>query len=77
MIVTGIEHCKFTNQEGKEIKFDRVSLLSDIPLEKGEGQAAEVVSCSPDKSAGLTVGDDVELLYNKYGKIQRFDYITR
>lgn len=76
MIVVGIEHCQFTNKEGKEIKFDRVSLLSDIPSDRGEGQTAEVVSCSPDKSLGLTVGEDVELLYNKYGKVQRFDYVT-
>lgn len=75
MVIVGIEHRNFTNKEGKEVKFDLVSLLSEIPPGKGEGQTAEVVSCSPDKSAGLSLGEDVEILYNKYGKILRFEYV--
>lgn len=74
MIVTGIEHCKF-EKDGKEVIFDRVTLLSEIPPEKGEGQSAEIINVSPDKTAGLTLGEDVEVLYNKYGKVRRFEYV--
>lgn len=76
MIVTGIEHCKFENKEGKEVSFDRVTLLYDIPTERGNGQGAEVVNVGPDKANGLCVGDVVELLYNKYGKVTRFEYVS-
>lgn len=75
MIVTGIEHCSFTNKEGKEVTFERVTLLSDIPEKRGEGQAAEVVNVGSDKIVGLSIGDEVEVLYNKYGKVSRFDYV--
>lgn len=76
MIVTGIEHCNFTNKEGKEVSFDRVTLLSDIHPQKGEGQAADVVNVGQDKTIGLSIGDDVEVLYNKYGKVSRFEYVS-
>lgn len=76
MIVTGIEHCNFQNKEGKDVSFDRVTLLSDIRPERGEGQAAEVVNVGPDKTVGLVIGDQVEVLYNKYGKVSRFEYVS-
>ena len=76
MIITGIEHCSFTNKNGEEVKFDRVTLLSEIPTKKGEGQAAEVVNVGSDKILGFAVGDDVEILYNKYGKVSRFEYVS-
>lgn len=76
MIVTGIEHCKFENKEGKEVSFDRVTLLSDIPPAKGEGQTAEVVNVGSEKTIGLTLGEDVEVLYNKFGKVSRFEYVS-
>lgn len=76
MIVTGIEHCKFTNKEGQEITFDRVTLLEDIPFSRGEGRSAVVVNCSPDKAEGLSLGEEVEVLYNRYGKVSRFDYVS-
>lgn len=75
MIVTGIEHCKFTNKEGNEISFDRVTLLYDILPDRGEGQSAEVVNVNPEKTLGLTIGEDVDVLYNKFGKVSRFDYV--
>lgn len=76
MIVTGIEHCKFTNKDGKEVTFDRVTLLSEIPPERGKGQAAEVVNVGTDKTCGLLIGEDVEVLYNKFGKVSRFEYVS-
>lgn len=76
MILTGIEHCKFQNKEGKEVVFERVTLLQDVAPERGDGQSAEVLNVSSDKIAGFTIGDDVEPLYNKFGKVRRFEYVS-
>ena len=77
MIVTGIEKVTFTNKEGQQVSFTRVTLLRDIAPERGIGQSAEVVNCSPDKSAGLEVGDLVKVFYNRYGKVEQFDILDR
>lgn len=75
MLVAGIEHCNFTNKEGKDVSFDRVTLLYDIASDRGEGQAAEIVNVNPEKTIGLSLGEDVEVLYNKFGKVRRFEYV--
>lgn len=77
MIVLGIEHCQFVNKKGDVVKFDRISLYKDIPADRGEGQAAEVITCNPDKSSGLEIGDEVEVLYNRFGKVVMFDIIGK
>lgn len=79
MIVVGIEHRKFTNKEGKEVEFERVTMLYDINPQTGDGQGAVVVNSSAEKlnEIGLQVGDDVEPLYNKFGKIRRFEYVNK
>lgn len=77
MIVSGIEKVTFTNKEGQQITFNRVTLLRDIAPERGIGQTADVVNCSLDKSAGLEVGDLVKVLYNRYGKVEMFDILDR
>ncbi len=75
MYVYGIEHCSFKNEKGEDVRFDRVTLLSDIPASKGVGKSADVINCSPDKSKDLALGDEVEVLYNKFGKVSRFDFV--
>ena len=75
MFVTGIEHCGFKNEKGEVVSFDRVTLLTDIPASKGVGKTADVINCSPDKTKDLVIGDEVEVLYNKYGKVSRFDFV--
>ena len=77
MTVTGIEHCQFVNKKGEEVRFDRITLYRDIPADRGEGQAAEVITCSTEKSAGLELGDEVEVLYNRYGKVVMFDILDK
>jgi len=76
MVVSGIENCKFINKEGKEVSFCRVTLLYDVPDDRGTGRAADVVNVGPEKVSGIEVGDTVEVLYNKFGKVSRFEYIT-
>lgn len=77
MIVAGIEKVTFTNKEGQQVTFNRITLLRDIPSDRGFGQSADVVNCSLDKSAGLEVGDSVKVLYNRYGKVEMFDILDR
>lgn len=76
MKLIGIEHVTFTNSEGEEVKFDRVYLLTPIKADKGEGDAVTTINCSPYKTEGLTIGEEVEPLYNRFGKVRRFDYIV-
>lgn len=76
MKLIGIEHVTFTNNEGDEVSFDKVYLLSPIKAERGEGDAVTIINCSPSKTEGLTIGEDVEPLYNRFGKVRRFDYIV-
>lgn len=76
MLVAGIEHCKFTNKEGKDVSFDRITLLDEILGSKGVGHSAIVVNCSPEKSNLLSVGEEVEVLYNRFGKVSRFEYVS-
>ena len=75
MEVVGIEHCKFTNKENKEVSFDRISLLRDIDPNRGEGQAAEVVNVSPEKVAGIQIGDNIEVFYNRFGKVSKLELV--
>lgn len=76
MRIIGIEHVKFTAKDGKEVCFDKVSAVEPLAPEKGEGETAFVFNVSPDKTQGLTCGEEVEVLYNRFGKVRRFDYIV-
>lgn len=76
MKVIGIEHVKFTSKDGEEVTFDKVSCVEKLKPEKGEGETAHVFNVSPDKTSGLTIGEEVEPLYNRFGKVRRFDYIV-
>lgn len=76
MKVIGIEHVKFKAKDGEEVSFDRVSCVEKLKPEKGEGETAHVFNVASDKAAGLTIGEEVEPLYNRFGKVRRFDYIV-
>lgn len=76
MKIIGIEHFTFTNKEGDEVRFDRVYLSEPMKAERGEGDTVVTVNCSCEKTEGLTVGEDVEVLYNRFGKVRRFEYVV-
>lgn len=76
MKIIGIEHVKFRAKDGEEVTFDKVSCTEEIRPEKGEGLTAHLFNVSSDKTVGLTVGEEVEPLYNRFGKVRRFDYIV-
>lgn len=77
MYVAGIEKIKFKGKDGADVEFCQITLLSDIRPDRGIGQTADVVRCAPDKCAGLEIGDTVEVLYNKSGRVMRFDILDR
>lgn len=74
MTVVGIERKSF-QKENERVEFARVTLLQDLIEPYGEGQSADVVNVSLDKIQGLNIGDEVEVSYNKYGKVRRFEVI--
>lgn len=74
MTVVGIEKRSF-KKENEEVVFARVTLLQDLIEPYGEGQSADVVNVSLDKIQGLQIGDEVEVSYNKYGKVRKFEVI--
>lgn len=76
MKIIGVEHVKFTAKDGKDVEYDRVSAVEKIEPERGEGKTAYTFNVSPDKTQGLTIGEEVEPLYNRFGKVRRFDYIV-
>lgn len=76
MRIIGIEHVTFIGKDGQEVSFDRVSAVEKLDPKKGEGETAHTFNVSPDKTKGLTIGEDVEPLFNRFGKVRRFDYIV-
>lgn len=57
------------------MEYARVTLLEDLIEPHGEGQTADVVNVALDKLEGLKVGDEVEVSYNKYGKVRKFEVV--
>ena len=68
--IIGIRPSSFTGNDGKEVSGRNIYLM--YPLEKGEGFGSDRVFLTDSKLAGWdykpTVGDEVNLEYNRYGK---------
>lgn len=68
--IIGIRPSTFTGNDGKEVSGKNIYLM--YPLEKGEGSGADRVFITDSKLADWpykpTVGDEVNLEYNRYGK---------
>lgn len=69
MLVLGIKNVHFKADDGRII--DGVTLYGSYDLADVDGVATDKAFISSEKLNGLEVkvGDDVELLYNKYGKV--------
>ena len=76
MRIIGIEHVKFTNKDNEVVEFDKVYAVETIRAAQGDGERAYTFNVGTDKTAGLTIGEDVEPLYNRFGRVRRFDYIV-
>jgi len=72
MRVIGKRRVQFTTKDGTEIDGYSLYLGENIPPDQGEGEAVERAFFSKAKLAafGYTpkVDDEVEVLYNRYGK---------
>lgn len=68
--IVGIRPSSFTGNDGKDVSGRNIYLT--FPLEKGEGLGTDRVFITDSKLAGWTykptVGDEINLEYNRYGK---------
>ena len=69
--VIGIQHRKYTNKQGREV--EGYNLFATREEEGVDGLACvrEWVSVDVMEESGVSVGDSVELSYNRYGRIER------
>lgn len=72
MQIIGIRPSSFTGTDGKQVSGQNIYLT--YPLESGEGSGAERVFVTREKLDHWLyrpkVGDEVEVVYNRYGKCQ-------
>lgn len=74
MTVIGKRTGSFRDQQtGKEVTFGKLYVVYDA--QNVEGQVAESISLKPDLLKDIPVGSEIELYYNKYGRVFSFDLI--
>lgn len=74
MTVIGKRTGSFRDQQtGQEVTFGKLYVVYDA--KNVEGQVAESISVKPDLLKDIPVGSEVELYYNKYGRVFSFDLI--
>ena len=73
-LVVGLQNSTFTTKDGKEISGTRIFLTEKIPADRGQGVSVDSIFLSKEKAdamaLNLAVGDDIEVFYNKYGRVQ-------
>lgn len=71
--LVGIRDTSFTAQSGEVISGKTLCFEFSIPDDKGKGYDVERVFVSAAKlktfTSGLSIGSSVQLVYNKYGKV--------
>ncbi len=74
MTVIGKRTGSFRDQQtGQEVTFGKLYVVYDA--QNVEGQVAESISVKPDLLKDIPVGSEIELYYNKYGRVFSFDLI--
>lgn len=78
--IIGCERKSFTTKEGDTIEGTSLYITDKIPPQRGEGCTADRIFLSKNKLNDLSfvpvVGMDIEVLYNKYGKVSTIRLIT-
>lgn len=80
--VIGVRQVSFKDKETKK-PIEGVTVYFSYPINKdGEGEAADKVFLSNyliEKHGGAipSVGDEIDLLYNKYGKVGGYEVIAK
>ena len=75
--VVGIEDIEYKSKKtGKDVKGKCLHLLTPPYTKSATVQGSKVETCFIGKEEllmGVEVGDKIELLYNKYGSVERID----
>ena len=68
--VIGIEHRQYTNKQGRLVS--GYNLYFTFSKRNMDGVACQSEWCRDDvvQDSGVAVGDKVDLLYNRYGKVE-------
>ena len=78
--IMGLEQKSFTTKEGDTIEGTSIYITDKIPPQRGEGCTGDLIFLSKNKLNDLSfvpaVGMDIEVLYNKYGKVSTIRLIT-
>lgn len=78
--IGGLEHKNFTTKEGDTIEGVSLYVTDKIPPQRGDGCTGDRIFLSKNKLADLpfvpAVGMEVEVLYNKYGKVSTIRLIA-
>ncbi len=78
--IIGFERKSFTTKEGDTIEGTSLYIAEKIPPQRGEGCMGDRIFLSKNKLADLpfvpAVGMEVEVLYNKYGKVSTIRLIA-
>lgn len=79
MNVIGKRVGTFTDKKtGEVITFGKIFVVypADESMKGAQGEIAEAISVKPEMAAQIPVGSNVELLYNKYGKVNDFNIVS-
>lgn len=69
--VIGIQHRKYTNKAGKEVEGYNLFLTYEDKAVNGLGALREWVNPDTMEESMVNVGDECELMYNRWGRIER------
>lgn len=69
--VIGIQHRKYTNKTGKEVEGYNLFLTYEDKAVNGLCALREWVNPETMEESMVNVGDECELLYNRWGRVDR------
>lgn len=69
--VIGIQHRKYTNKAGKEVEGYNLFCTYEDTAVNGLGALREWVNPETMEESMVNVGDECELLYNRWGRVDR------
>lgn len=67
--VIGIQHRKYTNKQGREVEGYNLFVTYEEKEVNGLACMREWVATDVMEDSGVSVGDSVDLNYNRYGRI--------
>ena len=72
--IVGTQNTSFTGKDGTQVEGKTIHTTEPSDPKRGKGEAGEKIFLSASKVAELDftpeVGDEIEVLYNKFGKVQ-------